>query len=450
MLEDQLKKLNAAINVKREEAATALVAFNAKKAELKDNPDVDITNPDDPHVKAADEAMKPYSQAADDLRVLQGQFERLALMEAAGGQDVTTAGSRRENEIDRHMTEARQSFGQMAASSDAYKAMIEAGHLNDGADTPIGRVQISEAMDQRAFASLLTGTSDAAGGVLNQPQRLPGVYDLPQLPLNILQLVTVGQTGQNAVEFVRLLARTMNAAAVAEASSSGDIDGTTVTAVQGGRKPESGLTFEEAMEAVRTIAHWMPATRNQLADAPFLQTLVESEMITGVNRKAEQDILTGSGTAPEIRGILHTAGRLTYTQGGDAAGEPRADAVHRMFTMLRLAGYNPSAIAHNPLDWQNIRLSKNANDDYIWGPPSTVGSNQIWGVTNVDAVGLPAGTAVTGEWARALFLIREAVKVLISDSHKDWFTRNLIALLAEARAVLVIPRPQAFGELTYS
>ncbi len=451
MLEDKLKDLNKAIVAKRVETAEKLQAFNAKKAELKDNDKVDITNPDDPFVKAADEAMKPYSQAADELRVLEGQFERLALMEAAGGENVTSAGTRRHSEIDRDYLEIRDSLGHLAAASDAYKTLASSGILADGSEAPVGRVQISDPMDMKMFASLLTGTSDSAGGVLNVPQRLPGVYDLPQLPLNIMQLLTVGETSANAVEFVRILARTVRAAEVAEASTTADIGGG-VTDAQAGLKPESDLTFEEALEAVRTIAHTMPATRNQLADAPFLRTLIDSELTTGVERRAETQVLAGDGTTPNLRGILHTPGRATYTQGSasGASGEPRADAVHRIFTMLRLAGFEPSAAAFNPLDWQDIRLSKDSTGNYIWGPPSIAGGNQIWGVSGVQSIGLPQGTAVAGEWKRAMFLVREAVKVLITDSHKDWFRRNLLLLLAEARGVLVIPRPQAFGELTFA
>lgn len=446
-----MKELKAAIDAKRDEAAQALKAFEAKKAELKDNPQVDITNPDDPFVQAADEAMKPYSQAADELKSLEGQFERLALMEAAGGDRVSSTGTRQVNEIDRDYASAREELGRQAAQSPGYNALLADGALSAGSEIPLNRTQITEPMDRKQFASLLTGTSGAAGGVLNVPQRFPGIVDLPQLPLGIMQLVTVGQTDANAVEYVRLLARTIAAAEVAEASTAADIGSGTpaVTAEQAGQKPESGLTFEEVLEGVKTIAHWMPATRNQLADAAFLQTLVESELLDGVERRAENQIVSGDGLGNNIRGILATPGRSTYTQGAAVAGEPRADAVHRIFTMIRLAGFNPTALAIDPRDWQTIRLSKDANNNYIWGPPSQAGGNQIWGVRAVETTAAPQGTPIAGEWRRALFLVREGAKVLVSDSHKDWFTRNLIALLAEARGVLVIPRPQAFGQVTF-
>lgn len=443
MLQDKIKECKQAVEAKKAEVADKKTAFEAAKKTLAEDNDVDITNPEDPKVKAADEAMKPYSKASDELASLQGQLERLVMMEAADG--GKTVDVKTENELDRHPQEARESLGRKTVESDTYKEMRESGAFErDGLKAELG-----PPMDRAQFKALITGGSDAAGGVLNVPERFPGLVDLPQLPLGVLDLVTVGETDSNAVEFVRLLARTINAAEVAEAVSAADIgDGTggTATAVQGGVKPESGLTFEEVIEGVKTIAHWIPGTRNQLSDAAFLRSLIDTEMQTGVLRRAERQILSGSGAAPNIRGIYNTPGIASYTQGTAAAGEPLVDAIHRTFTLLRLAGFEPTAEAIHPNDWQEIRLDKDDNGNYIFGPPSLAGVMQVWGVPVVSTIAATDGRPVCGEWARALFLIREAVKVLVSDSHKDWFTRNIVAILAEMRGVLVVPRPQAFGE----
>ena len=446
MLEDKLRDLKKAIDLKKDEVCNTKAAFDQHKKALAETDGVDITNPEDAHVKAADEAMRPYSKAADELATLQGQFERLAMMEVDGG--AKTVDIRTENQLDREPHEARKSLGQRTIESDHYKALIDGGgHERDGL-----KAQLSDPVDRDQFKALLTGTSDSAGGVLNVPARFPGIVDLPQLPLGVLDLVTVGNTDSNAVEFVRLLARTINAAEVAEASTAADIGSgdPVVTSAQGGLKPESGLTFEEVVEAVKTIAHWMPATRNQLADAAGLQTIIDAEMDQGVRRRAEQQIVSGNGTSPNIRGILNTTGIASYTQGTAVVGEPRADAIHRKFTLLRLAGFEPTGELIHPTDWQEIRLSKDDNGNYIWGPPSLAGQMQVWGVPVVSSIATSVGTSVGGEWARALFLIREAVKILVSDSHKDWFTRNIVAILAEMRGVLVVPRPQAFGKTVFA
>jgi HK97 family phage major capsid protein len=451
MLQDKLKDLQKAITVKKEEVKSHREAFDEKKKALAaEDIKLDAAEGTPEHEKAqkaidaADEAMKPYSKANEELGTMLGQFERLALMAADGGEK--TVDIRIENDHDRHPLEARKSLGAQVVGSEHYKAMLEAGAFGE---TGL-KGAISEPMERGTFKALITGQSDPAGGVLNVPERFPGIVDLPQLPLGILDLITVGETDSNAVEFIRLLARTINAAEVTEAATADDIDGVDVTPAEGGQKPESGLTFEEVVEAVKTIAHWIPGTRNQLSDAPFLRTLIDSEMVDGVRRRAERQIAQGNGAGPNLRGILNTPGLSSYTQGTAAAGEPRADAIHRKFTLLRLAGFEPTGEAVNPVDWQEIRLSKDANENYIWGPPSLAGEMQIWGTRVVSTVAVPAGKSLGGDWARAMFLIREAVKVLVSDSHKDWFTRNMVAILAEMRGVLVVPRPQAFGETVFA
>jgi HK97 family phage major capsid protein len=443
-LEDKLNELKKAIDTKRDEVQVAYKAFDEKRTELKDS-DADITDPNSEAVKAADEAMKPYSEKSDELRVLEGQFERIAMMAADGGQKTNDV--RNQNELDRHPHEARETLGQKAAESEAYEKLRKSGVLADGTSQKFGQVEISEPMERADTKALLTGQTVAAGGVLNVPERFPGIYDLPQLPLGVLDLVTVGETDSNAIEFVRILARTINAKEVAEATTSADIGGE-VTAALAGLKPESGLTFDKILEAVRAIAHWIPATRSQLDDPAQLRTLIDAEMQDGVRRRAESQVVKGSGTDPEIRGIQNTTGIASHDQ-EDIATDTMADAVHRILTLLELAGYQPTGVGFNPLDWEETRLSKDKNENYIWGPPSIAGQMQIWGRPAVSSIAFTEGSPLAGEWARALFLIREGVKTFVSDSHKDWFTRNILAILAEMRAVLILPRPQAFGEVNF-
>jgi len=471
MLKDKLAELTKAIDAKEAEARAAWAKFDEARTALRDS-DVDLSDPEAPEIVALDETHKPYSKAADELAVMKGQRERIQMMDLDSNGDLPGSDVRRENDLDRadagDLKALAISIGERAVKSDAYDELVKSGALVEGSEIPVGRVELASPGSTEEFAkalgrgsaagslkSLLTGTADASGAVLNVPERFPGIAELPQLPFGVMDLVTVGQTSQSAVEFVRILARTANAAEVTEASTHLDMNpvgGPTQTGADAGLKPESGVTFQEALEGVRTIAHWIPATRNMLADAPMLRTIVESELLNGVERRAENQIVNGSGTAPNIRGIVNTPGIVSVTQGTapSAAGDEEIDAVHRLLTQIRLGGFNPTAVGFNPLDWENIRLAKDGNENYIWGPPSLAGVMQVWGVPAVSSVAFAEDTAVAGEWARALFLVREAARVFVTDSHKDWFVRNLLALLAEARGVLVIIHPAAFGEVTFT
>lgn len=459
MLEDRLRDLKKAIDAKRAELPPLQKAADDAREKLAGAPIEAVQNPESEEFKAADEAIKPLSKASDELKVLEGQFERIALMDVDAAKAVGHKGLHEENDLDRDPAGAKQlaleSLGAKVIGSDSYKELKERGAFADGSQKSVGSVALSDPLprDQwikslRGAKSLLTGQDASGQAVIGPAERLPGIDVLPQLPLGIMDLITLGGTDAASVEFVRMVTRTVAAREVREAATSADITAgpPAVTELQAGLKPESGFTFEKVTEGVKTIAHTLPATRTELDDAEGLRTTVDGEMRTGVDRRAETQVIQGNG-GDNIRGVLNTPGIAAYVQ-GTVVGENAADAIHRLFTMIRLAGFEPSALAAHPNDWQTVRLSKDTTGNYQFGPPSQAGGNQIWGVGVTQTIAVTEKAPVAAEWPRAEFRVREGVQVLVSDSHKDWFARNLLLLLAEARGVLVIRRPQAFGRLT--
>ena len=60
----------------------------------------------------------------------------------------------------------------------------------------------------------------------------------------------------------------------------------------------------------------------------------------------------------------------------------------------------------------------------------------------------PDDTGIVGDWRQAALWVRDGVQVLASDSHSDFFTKNLIAILAEMRAAFGVLMPKAFCKVT--
>lgn len=467
MLDEKLKELKGLIDAKQEVVSREKAAFEAKRTELADVDVAVLANPESDQFKALDDAHRKFSGPADELAVLKGQFERLALMSADGSKSLKDDPEERETRTAMKDLFHSESIGQKAIASEAYKALKASGALNDGSQVGIGQKALTDPeaaedhvkalkMRQAQAKALITGAgADSAGASLLVPQYLAGIDVAPQVPLNVMQLISIGQTSAASIKYRRLLSRTIRAAAVAEASSSADIgDGTggTATALQGGRKPESDLLFEAATAEVSTFAHLIPVTRNELDDAEGLASTIDSEMRIGVDRVQETQIIQGTGTNDELLGVLNTPGIASYTQGtaSGATGEPRVDAIHRLFTMLRITGYQPTGLLIHPNDWQAVRLSKDTVGNYIYGPPSQAGANQVWGVPVIESIAVSEGHPVGAEWPRAEYRVRSGIQTFVSDSHKDWFARNLLALLAEARGMLIIRRPQAFGEVNFA
>jgi hypothetical protein len=61
---------------------------------------------------------------------------------------------------------------------------------------------------------------------------------------------------------------------------------------------------------------------------------------------------------------------------------------------------------------------------------------------------IPAGTAWCAAWNWGVVYDREQATLQATDTHADFFVRNLVAILAELRAGFAILRPPAFCRIT--
>lgn len=283
--------------------------------------------------------------------------------------------------------------------------------------------------------TLLTGVSSTSAGALVVNERLniidPGTF---RRPLTVLDLITRGTTGSDTVEYVREGTHTNNAAPVAEATATGD--GT-------GAKPESAMVLSIVAEVVKSIAHWIPATRRALADAGQIRTLIDSFLRYGLDEEIEDQVLNGSGSGENFTGIYNTTG--TSTQAWDTN---ILTTTRKARTLVRTQGRaDPTAYLLHPTDWETIDLLKDNEARYYFGGPSAIGNPRLWGLPVVESEANTVGAGLVADWRLAILWDREMAQIMVSDSHSDFFIRNLIAILAEMRAAFGVIRPAAFVEI---
>jgi HK97 family phage major capsid protein len=341
-----------------------------------------------------------------------------------------------------------KSIGERVVGSDAFTGWLK--------QFPNGRIPegskgiTSPPVEIGGLKTLITGVSDTSAGGLVVPDRY-GFVDVPSRPLTIRDLVTVGQTGSDTVEFVRQGARTNNAAAVAEATSSatiGDGTGGTTTAALGGLKPESGFALEKVIESVKTLAHWIPATKRAMSDAGQIRTIIDNFLATGLEEELEDQMVTGDGTGENFEGILNTAG--TTAQAWDTN---LLVTTRKAKTKVRTVGRaRPSAYVFNPEDNEQIDLLRDESGGagtgaFLFGGPAQAGVQTLWGLPRIESEAVPVGTGLVADWKLAVLWDREQAAVQVSDSHADFFVRNLLAFLAEMRAAFGVLRPAAFVEI---
>jgi HK97 family phage major capsid protein len=117
-------------------------------------------------------------------------------------------------------------------------------------------------------------------------------------------------------------------------------------------------------------------------------------------------------------------------------------------TKVRVTGRaTPTAYVMHPNDWEDLDLLQDNEARYYFGGPSVLGTPRLWGLPVVESEGMTEGTAMVADWRLLVLWDREAANILISDSHSDFFVRNMLAVLAEMRAALGCLRPSAFVEV---
>lgn len=340
-------------------------------------------------------------------------------------------------------------LGEAFVKSPAYQEFVSSFKGSDGKIGSFQNIK-SAAFEIPGFATkdIVTGASDTSAGALVTPYRYSPVTDLVGVrELTVRDLCTNVAIQSDTFEYVRITAKTNNAAAVAEATSAEDIDGSTVTNAIGGLKPESAMTLAVVTAPVETIAHLMPITRRAAADGGQTRQLVDQFLIDGLREEEEDQILNGNGTSPNLDGILQTSGINTVGSAGTDI-----DAVVDAIRTIRADRRTPTALVIHPNDWYStgFLLAKDSNGNYLIGDPrgNVDDLNSLWGLRVVVTEAMTENTALVGDFRQAVVADRQQSTVYVTDSHKDWFQRNILAVLAEERLALGVLDPEAFCTIT--
>lgn len=301
--------------------------------------------------------------------------------------------------------------------------------------------------DPIAVKSLFTGVADTSAGVFVTPEQTGILEMLGRRPLTIRDMISKRTTGSDTVEYVVQTAHTNAAAPVPEATTSAaptapGTAGALVQAAGGGYKPEGSWAFERKTATVKTIAEWVPATKRALADAGQLQGLINDELRKDIAETEEAQIMNGNGSGENLPGILQTSGIQAQAFDTDIFTTSRK-AITKARTVGRVV---PNAFAFNPVDVETIDLAREngSTGKFLGAGPFSMGPRTLWGVPIVETEAVAAGEGLLGDYSKAVLWDRQQTTVTMTDSHADFFIRNMVAILAEERVAFGVTRPTAF------
>lgn len=193
---------------------------------------------------------------------------------------------------------------------------------------------------------------------------------------------------------------------------------------EGELKPEAAMQPDPRTVALDTYAHYKAITRQALEDIAQIQTIVQNKLLGGVRNALE---------AAAAAALIADATIPT------ASGDSLLAAIRTGLATIEDDGYTANAIVLNPADAASLDLS--AMGATVNGP---VRNGAAWGVRLVPAAGVPAGSPYVGDFSQGLtWFDRGVTDVFMSDSHADFFLRNMLVVLAEARAAFAVTEPAA-------
>jgi HK97 family phage major capsid protein len=443
----------------REVRGRMAVLATESKGILEQHPDFDFSEDDESKLKQNEAELKELQAALATFK----QREDLAksfsdyseyLNAPAGGptfpQGDVVEGKAGAQGAARSGSDAQsKAISQLVLTDEKYQAWFKSiaphGHFAEKVQISSPQVNIPG-----GIKALVTGADDTSAGAFIQPDRLAPLF-LLRRPLTMRDIITIGRTESDMVEYVRQVSETNNAAMVPEAQSTapiGDGTGGTVTAAVGGLKPESGMVFEKVTTPVRTVAHWMPATKRALADAGQMQTLIDNFLRFGIEEELEDQMVLGNNTGENFNGLTNISGLTAQAYDTNLMVTTR-----KAKTKVRTVGrMTATAYLLNPYDWENIQLLRTeeggANTgQFFFGGPAAQEVPTLWNLPVVESESVPQGTGYVGNFKTLVLWDREQTGVQMTDSHADFFVRNLVAILAEARAAFGCLRPSAIVEM---
>lgn len=240
----------------------------------------------------------------------------------------------------------------------------------------------------------------------------------------IMALVSIGRTVKKYIQWAE--------------QANPDPDAADTTA-EGAAKTQGDFDIVEKSCPVEKVTYFIKISREMLDDVDFIAAEIRLELVELIKLKADEQVLNGNGTPPNLKGIL------SFAQSFDAG--PLTDTVNSAnnFDVIRAAidqieratpngPFMPNYIVMNPSDIASMELTKDSEDRYLLPPFWTMGGRMISGLPIVANIGMAVNNFLVGDFTKSNVRIREDIMIAMGYENDD-FTKNLVTVLGEMRLV---------------
>lgn len=262
------------------------------------------------------------------------------------------------------------------------------------------------------------------------PMRTPGVEKLPDRAVLMLDVAQRGTTNSNRVTWVERSARTAAAASVAE----------------GGQYAQSDLTYIMKAAEVEKIGTFIKVTNEALEDWDEMLTQIKNELLPMVERVLENQLYQGTGTTPQLDGIITTASAYASTSLNGSVTAPNTfDAIRAAANQIAEYNYVPNYAFIAPADFAKMEMAKGSDGHYVMPPFVTAGGMTVAGIRIVPSNLITAGDVLVGDFSKVTLYIKRGIEIKIWDQDSTDPEYDLKTITASVRAAVKFPAPHAYA-----
>lgn len=298
---------------------------------------------------------------------------------------------------------------------DGYKSMLKEGKL-----TNLKKGQW-ESIEIKSAATMSTSNIDAVG-TSSIPYNLAtyesGITGFVRRSPFIAQLMNSGNINKPYVQWTEMV----------------NADGGAAMTAEGGAKSQYDYDLQESSKQVRKITAYTKVTKEMLDDTSFIEAEIRSELIAIIALKLDEQLLSGNDSGENLKGVLSYATAFSAGNFAAAVDKPTWSDVLAVATQqVETALFQPNYIVMHPEDVTKLQMEKDTTGQPVYPMYANLPMT-IKGVPIVSNTGVTAGTYLVGDFTKANLRIREGITVNIGLDSDD-FTKNLVTILAEMRAV---------------
>lgn len=294
----------------------------------------------------------------------------------------------------------------------------------DGKTTLLDSVKAGQkqAFEIKAATTMTRAYAVGSSGTQRIPvwDREPGVAKAPDRNPFILDLITIGSTTSNAIEWVERTLREGTAGQVAEGASPGLLS----------------MVYETFNAKVKKTAVMLRVTREMLEDVDFLQSEIQTEGLDAMEIQIDEQVFKGSGSGENLKGILEYATAFAKPTGLTAVvSANQIDVLNAAAVQIQNANFRATHYVLHPTDLLAINNVKDDNKNYLGYPGYNRDSQTLNGLPVITNLGVTQGQFLVADFPKAKYVRRKGIIIEMFDQNGTDAETGHVMVRCEARGV---------------